>query len=140
MIYPSEYSNVNQSDNNEIFLFSLNNHISTREELDINPNSQDKLSIDVKQMESIFNEDSTEQYAIKKEITPEKEEIRRQQRADIELLHKISYLKEKIIPDSKKEAARLLVDINQYLLDEHDLLKSNEEPRNTEIYENQNSI
>ena len=117
-----EYSNANQSDNNEIFLFSLNNHNSTREEFDVNPKSQNKLSIDVKQMESIVNEGSTEQYAIKNEITPEKEEIRRQQRADIELLHKISYLKEKIIPDSKKEAARLLVDINQYLLDEHDTL------------------
>ena len=54
-----EYSNANQSDNNEIFLFSLNNHNSTREELDVNPKSQDKLSIDVKQMESIVNEDST---------------------------------------------------------------------------------
>ena len=101
-----EYSNVNQSDNNETFLFSLNNHNSTREELDVNPKSQDKLSIDVKQMESIFNEGSTKQYAIKNEITPAKEE-NRQQRADIELIHKISYLLEKIIPDSKKEAARL---------------------------------
>ena len=104
------------------------------------PNHKISSPFDVKQMESIFNEDSTEQYAIKNEITPAKEEIRRQQRTDIELLHKISYLKEKIIPDNKKEATRLLVDINQYLLDEHDILKSNEEPRNTEIYENQNSV
>ena len=110
-----EYSNANQSDNNDIFLFSLNNHNSTREEFDVNPTSQDKLSIDVRQMESIVNEDPTEQYAIENEITPAKEKIRCQQRADIELLHKISYLKEKIIPDSKKEAARLLDDINRYL-------------------------
>ena len=75
-----------------------------REESDAIPKSQDKLSIDVKQMESIFNKDLTEQYAIKNEITPSKEEISRQQRADAELLHKISYLKEKITPDNKKEA------------------------------------
>ena len=89
---------------------------------------EDKNSVNQKEAETNDLQLDEGHFFVHNKLSTEKEELKRLQLSDTELLHKILYLKDQTIPDDKKEATRLLADINHYILDEDDTLYHIYEP------------